>query len=167
MTTMGFTNAEQVYEVFLSGGMGFLLGMVYDGFRLVRYWMRWGKVIVFLQDVLFFLVAAPVTFLFSLAMTDGQVRGYVLVGLLGGFFAYRYTLGRVFLKTFTRLTRITQRWWVSACRVFMIPFGWGGRQIRRLTRIPCEKCKKVAKKAKKFFKKGLQPISRLVYNHRV
>lgn len=145
---MGFTNGMQLRELFLSCGMGFLLGAYYDVFRILRCILRPGTVRVFWQDVLFFLTAAPLVFLFALAVTDGVVRLYLFAGLVAGFFAYRYTVGRAVVHfvtaIITRLSRLGQRLY----GVIKVPIG-----------ALCEACRKLVKKMRKNlkkFKKGLE-----------
>ncbi len=145
---MGFTNTTQVRELFLSCGMGFLLGAYYDVFRILRQVLRPGAVRVFWQDILFFITAALMTFLFALAITDGVLRLYLFAGLVAGFFAYRYTVGR------------------AAVRLVTAAIGWLSRLGRRLhaaIAVPigalgnaCGKLLKKIRKNTKNFKKGLE-----------
>ena len=96
---MEMTNGQQLNELFLSCGMGFLLGAYYDLFRVIRLVMRPGKRAIFFQDVFFFLSSAVVTFLFSLSVMDGELRFYLFLGLIAGFFAYYFTIGRVVVRS--------------------------------------------------------------------
>ena len=66
------TNGQQLNELFLSCGMGFLLGAFYDVFRLIRLIMKPGAKAIFFQDLAYFLISAIVTFLFALAVMDGS-----------------------------------------------------------------------------------------------
>ncbi len=105
---IGFANGAQLNELFLSGGMGFLLGAYYDVFRVIRQLIRPGTVRVFFEDVLYFTSSALITFLFLLAVNGGVFRVYVCVALAAGFVAYRYTVGRVVVKAVTLLlTKLT------------------------------------------------------------
>lgn len=94
MSGMGFSNAQQLREVLLACGMGFLLGLGYD---LIAGWhrptrsARWR---VLAGDCLYASAAAVAVFLFSLALTGGTVRGYVLLSLPVGAAAYHRTVGR-------------------------------------------------------------------------
>lgn len=106
---MGFTNVAQLQELFLSGGMGFLLGAYYDLFRILRRFLRSGTVSVCLQDCLYFTSSAVVTFLFLLAVTGGVLRVFVLVGMVLGFVAYRHTVGRVSVRVVTLLLNALAR----------------------------------------------------------
>ena len=145
---MGFTNIMQVRELFLSCGMGFLLGTYYDVFRILRCILRPGTMRVFWQDLLFFLTAAPLVFLFALAVADGVVRLYLFAGLVAGFFAYRYTVGRAVVRFVTAAIA-----WLSRL----------GRRLYDVIRVPIgalrEGCRKLVEKIRKNlkkFKKGLE-----------
>lgn len=161
---MGFTNAEQLWEAFLSGGMGFLLGAYYDVFRIWRKILHSSAVAVFFQDCCFFATSAVALFLFSLAMTDGVVRVYVLAGAAAGFVAYRHTVGNVLLRTVSFVLNRLHRGKVWLCRVLSIPFLW----LKTLLGSACgkvwKKCRKIEKKSKEISKKVLQPIKKLLYN---
>ncbi|MBQ9861013.1 MAG: spore cortex biosynthesis protein YabQ [Clostridia bacterium] len=145
---MGFTNVQQLRELFLSCGMGFLLGAYYDVFRILRCILRPGTMRVFWQDLLFFLTAAPLVFLFALAVADGVVRLYLFAGLVAGFFAYRYTVGRAVVRFVTAAIA-----WLSRL----------GRRLYDVIRVPIgalrEGCRKLVEKIRKNlkkFKKGLE-----------
>lgn len=145
---MGFTNAMQVRELFLSCGMGFLLGAYYDLFRILRRVLRPGTVRVFWQDILFFVTAALMTFLFALAITDGVLRVYVFAGLILGFFAYRYTVGRAVVRFFTTVIALLTRVAGRLQAVMAVLTRALGKRCRNLM-------KKIRKNPKKF-KKGLE-----------
>lgn len=68
---MGWTNETQLYNLFLSCGFGFCLGVYYDVFRVIRLVMRPGKRSIFFQDLLFFSTTAVFTFIFALIVTGG------------------------------------------------------------------------------------------------
>lgn len=102
---MGFTNGEQLREVWLCAGVGFWLGVYYDVFRVWRVWMTSGAVSVFFQDVLYCLSSAMAVFVLLLVITDGQGRVYAFVGLIVGFFAERSLVGRYTVGVARRMKR--------------------------------------------------------------
>ena len=106
----GFTGGSQLYELFLSCGCGFLLGAYYDVFRLLRVMLPCRRWTVFVQDVVFFVTAAVITFLFDLTLTGGLLRFYLFVGLAAGFLAYRFTLGRLVMTCAATVLRA-----IAAC----------------------------------------------------
>ena len=82
----------------MAGGLGFLLGAFYDVFRVIRLLMRPSAKVVFFQDLLFFALSSVVTFLFALAVTGGELRFYLFLGLVTGFMAYYFTIGRAVVR---------------------------------------------------------------------
>lgn len=74
------TIADQTRLFLLALGLGFLLGIVYDLFRVVRMAFTMRRVGVFIQDVLFFLTCAAATFLFLLAVNQGETVGLSSLG---------------------------------------------------------------------------------------
>lgn len=92
---MEITLQEQMHQFFLSCGMGFVLGLWYELFRIPRLILNSGRRAVFFQDLLFFLTAAVLTFLFSLAVMDGRLRFYLFLGEAIGFASYYRTVGRL------------------------------------------------------------------------
>lgn len=107
--TLGFENAQQLRQLLLSCGMGFLLGLYYEIFRLLRHALGLSRSRVFLGDCVYAATSAVAVFLFSLALNGGVLRWYMGLGLLVGFFAYRRTMGAVLLKTVLFLLRSVER----------------------------------------------------------
>lgn len=91
--------------------LGAILCVLYDFFSAHRIANRCGAVTVFITDLAFWIVAAFMTFLFLLARTKGEIRGFVLVAELIGFIVFRLTLSKflfsVLLILFKFLVRIT------------------------------------------------------------
>lgn len=98
---MYITGMTQQLRVFiLSVSLGFLLGFLYDSFRLIRIIFKksFGKASVFAQDVIFILLCGIITFLFLLSENYGEIRLYVLLGEICGFFVYYFTIGVLVVK---------------------------------------------------------------------
>ncbi|MBQ9964481.1 MAG: spore cortex biosynthesis protein YabQ [Clostridia bacterium] len=138
--TMGFHNAEQIRELFLSGGMGFLLGAYYDVFRVLRCLLKPGALRVFWQDIVFCVTSAGWVFLFALAVTDGILRVYLFAGLLAGFLAYRYTVGQIVVRTVTSFCQLVAK---------------GMARIRQKASAVAQKVQKKMKKLKKGIATGI------------
>lgn len=102
---MLWENGWQLQGLFLSCGLGFLLGLWYDGLRLLRTLLRWGRIGTFIADVLFCVSAALCLFFFSFPLTGGAVRGYLLLGAAVGFAVYLGTIGRVSVRFCVRIGR--------------------------------------------------------------
>lgn len=78
---------------------GAALGAVYDVFRILRIAIPFGKIAIFIQDLLFFLLSALLTFAFMLYESSGMVRIFIIFGELLGATVYYFTLGVIVIKS--------------------------------------------------------------------
>mgnify|MGYP002244696904 CR=1 FL=1 len=103
------TIADQTRLFLLALGLGFLLGIVYDLFRVVRMAFTMRRVGVFIQDVLFFLTCAAATFLFLLAVNQGEIRGFIIAGEGLGFLIYYFSFGLLAVRVSSFLVHAIHR----------------------------------------------------------
>ena len=75
--------------------LGAILCFIYDIIRATRVLGADSFVAVFIGDVFFWLVSAVAVFIFLVATTNGEIRGYVLMSCAVGFLFYRFTIGRI------------------------------------------------------------------------
>lgn len=95
--------------------LGVALGVVYG---LLRFWRTAfcpGRLAVVLSDSCFMLVWALAIFFFSLAFLSGFVRFYVAAGSLAGLLLYRLTVGRVLIRIYSPIIRITKKAFQKIC----------------------------------------------------
>lgn len=109
MERFGISVGGQLLEAVRFAGVGILLGVWYDLFRLFRLLTRPPARRIFVQDLLFFAGAAAITLLLSLPISSGWVRVYHLMALAVGFFCYYQTVGRLIYATARALLRLNER----------------------------------------------------------
>lgn len=102
-------NYHQWSTFFYSVLLGIGLCVLYDLFRLDRKVFRRSAVTVFFEDIVFWLIAALATFCLLLLHTNGQVRAFVLIGLLIGFLICRLTLTRLTDFLIAPLRRLSRK----------------------------------------------------------
>lgn len=109
-----------LYSFILGNAMGF----IYDVFRFDRALFKRSNFFVFIQDILFWLICAFAFFSFSVVFASGQIRGYLLVGLLLGFLFFRLTFSRLFLlltSPIKKLVKIINKNYVKGIeRLFLV-----------------------------------------------
>ena len=75
--------------------LGIIICLGYDVLRVYRKVYDFSSLGIFFQDVIFSVLAAFVVFIFLLGVTNGEMRGYIFLGLLIGFVVSRLTLSRI------------------------------------------------------------------------
>ncbi len=92
---MGIYLAEQTLIFLQSLLVGAALGLLYDVFRISRVAFPTSTQVVFVEDILFFIVCSLVTFFFGLTVIEGTLRFFLIIGELLGAILYYFTLGKL------------------------------------------------------------------------
>ncbi len=116
---MPFSVAGQFVDLLWAILVGVGLGVLYDVFRLWRV-MHHGKISVFLQDVLWWMLFAFLSFYFALFWQGGVVRWYTLAGEIIGFWLYHKTIGKLVFFLCEKILKLIL--WVL--RLIMQPLRW-------------------------------------------
>ncbi len=105
-----------MYEIFrtqfmiflFSCFLGIVLGLLYDAFRLVRMIINRHNIFIFIQDIIYFLLSAFITFLFVLIFNDGESRFYILAGEGIGWIVYHLTFGEFIYKCSEKIVKVSK-----------------------------------------------------------
>lgn len=92
------SNALQLISFFRAIGLGVILCLLYDVFRVIRTVYNNSDLMIFIEDIIYFVIISPVVFLFLLATTNGEIRIYILVAVLIGFTVSRFTVSMLFFR---------------------------------------------------------------------
>ena len=78
-------NNFQLISFLISCGVGVIYCLVYDILRAVRKSTNVTDGMVFLQDIVYFIIISITTFMLLTALSNGEIRSYVIIGLMLGF----------------------------------------------------------------------------------
>jgi len=82
-----------VYSILLGG----LFSFIYDFVKSFRLTLKFSSLFIFILDILYFLSISFLTFLFYISFTDGEIRYYILLGMILGFIIFRITVSKVLI----------------------------------------------------------------------
>ena len=100
---MDYTISDQLLTFAFSLVCGLILGVFYELLRLIRLCFFRGRVALFVFDVLFMVVSAFLTVLYSICYTKGITRYSTLMGEFAAFLFVRFTFGRISTRIFEPL----------------------------------------------------------------
>ncbi len=163
---MEITINDQMRELLLSCGMGFILGLYYECFRVPRLIMQVSKTALFIQDIVYFLSAAVLTFLFSLAIMDGRLRFYLFLGEAIGFAAYYFTVGRLVVRFAAIVVNAIRFLWIKLSKIIIAPLKLLIGLFYSVFFLILDILKKIVHKVIVFFKKCLKHIRLILYNQK-
>lgn len=90
-----------LYSFFTGAG----LMMTYDLLRIFRIFIPHSYVFTGIEDMIYWVYAALVTFSLLYEQNDGGLRGYVIAGIFLGMFLYDRLVSRFFLKSLKNLQK--------------------------------------------------------------
>lgn len=147
-------------EIFLHAlGFGFLLGIIYGVFRLLRM-ISDSKGFVIFSDLLYFAVCTFLAFCFILVTDSGNLRIYVMFGIVLGWTVCYFSFGAIFAKTSKSIIRMLK----DVFGVVLRPFERLYKSFLQKMRKNTEFCKKNVRKSDKKVKFNLQKYIGIVYN---
>lgn len=145
-------------------GFGFLLGILYDVFRVVRMALSLQKRAVFVQDILYVLLCGILTFLYALVMQGGQLKGYLLAGQLLGWLVYYFSMGVVAIRASEAVLRAIRAVARFVKSLFVRPVLFFVLRIRKIYAFFMKKMRINRAKAIKKTKYHLKTRRTMMYN---
>ena len=139
---------SQIVSFLISVLFGVGYSVFYTFFKGIRAAKKYSAIAIFFQDIIFFIVIAFVTFLMLLALSNGQVRSYLLFGILLGFCAFYFTLSNLFSRLISAV--------IKAFRSILLRFKG---VLSKIFTFFSKKAKKIAK----ILKKPLKAVGKMVY----
>lgn len=97
------SNKLQIFGFLYSIALGMIFSAFYDVLRAFRAVKRSKAVLVFTQDIFYFIIISFISFIFFLAITNGEIRAYILFGMILGFTLFNLLLSRYLLKVLTAI----------------------------------------------------------------
>lgn len=161
---MGITLSGQSALLITAALLGFVLGAVYDFFRVIRVFTKSGRVAVFIWDIIYWLICAAATFAFLLIENDGKIRALVIICELCGAALYYYTIGKIVIRKVEAASDRVKRGARAATAAVARPI----RKFRRAAGREIEKrsrnCGSFLKKQSKLLKIRLKVHNKMMYN---
>ena len=118
----GLSLAQQTKGFLLSLGFGFIMGIFYDLFRIIRISISKGRAAIIVSDILYCIFLCFSTFLFCLTVNEGEVRIYLLLGAGAGFFVYYFSLGVIVFSFSERIIGFIKKIIKAIFNIISFPF---------------------------------------------
>ena len=159
-----FEQSEQLNLFFLSLGTGFVLGIIYDILRAIRLTFSKSKTLIFIFDILYFIIFALFTLIFFLALNKGEFRSYMIFGEILGWIFYYISFGLTAKRITDIFVNILHKVFAFLFKLIFTPFRLLYKVFLKIEHKFSRFFDKVAKKFKKNRKKHLPKLRLYVYN---
>lgn len=109
-----------IFSITLYGG--FLIGILYDIYKAIRGTGRKKGLIISAWDILFLIVSFFIFIYIVFSSNFGDLRAYVFIGFIVGFFIYERIIGRIFQVLLSKIFAIISVLLKKCVRIVSAPF---------------------------------------------
>ncbi len=119
------STVNQAYVFLATVYAGFVIGFVYDLFRMIRQITRPGKLVTGLLDLVFWLLMALLSFLVVFKVNYGVIRLYTIAGLAIGWGLYAFVLSPFVFKLLIGIYKLV----AGLCKWIARIIGWPFKKL--------------------------------------
>jgi spore cortex biosynthesis protein YabQ len=123
---------DQIFAFLVTIGIGFLAGILFDIYRVIRGLWNPRRLGTYIGDILFWIVMTIVVFTLLLVGNWGEIRIYVFIGIAAGAYLYVRLLSERFQKIIRKSFIFTKKLLTKLWKVISWPF----RMILKVFLIP-------------------------------
>jgi spore cortex biosynthesis protein YabQ len=163
---------DQVYVFLYAILGGAIVAFFYDILRIKRRAIRTNVMIVGLEDILYWLVAAVFLFITVYRSNSGEMRGYIFIGNVIGVILYESLLSKIIIDSSIIVINIIKRILLFIFgilsypfklifKIFKVPVLFIFKLIFKLAKVSLNKTKGIGGKTSTLSKKGIKRIASL------
>ena len=132
-----------------------IIGLIFDFFRILRKSFKTKNLIIYFEDILFWILSGISTILFMYYFSDGSIRLYMFLGLSLGFIIYMLLISNIIMKIFIPIISFFKTIVNYIIHIFVIPFNFTYKVIFKFINFLYTKIRIIMKKQPKKIKKNL------------
>lgn len=100
---------NQAYLLFIFILNGFLIGILFDIFRILRKSFKTTDLITYVQDILFWILTGFIVLYSIFKFNNGELRGFIFIGIFIGVAIYLLLFSKAFIKINLFIINIIKR----------------------------------------------------------
>lgn len=101
--------------------IGFLLCFIFDIFKILRLTIKHCYTLIFLEDLIFFIISAIITYSFMVNVSFGQIRFFIITGELIGFVLFRFLISKFIIAIFLFIINTLKKIIKFIFKIFFVP----------------------------------------------
>ena len=113
---------NQIYLLLIFIGSGFLIGIFFDIFRVLRKSFKTPDIITYLEDFLFWIITGIYLIFIIFKFSYGQIRFFMFASLILGFVIYILTISKFFISLNVTIITLFKSTVFKILRIIVFPF---------------------------------------------
>lgn len=146
---------EQFYSFIIFILVGFLIGLLFDIFRISRKTFKTSDIITSIEDILFWILTGLLILFSIFKFNNGDIRVYIILGILIGIALYMLVFSKIVINTLVKIILIIKKIISFIIRIILYPINliikickFITKPIRKLIQNLANKFKKILKMKK-------------------
>jgi len=111
------TLQEQLVTLILMIGNSFFIGIIFDGYRVLKNKLVLPKVAILFIDICFGIISALFTFYLLLWSNNGQLRAIILLFFASGIIIYYLTISRYIVRQWLKLYNLAYSIYIALKKI--------------------------------------------------
>lgn len=112
----------QLKIFFLALIIGFFVGFFYDIIRIFRNFVLHIKILIHIEDIIYWIFMSLIIFLIALYENNGEIRMFFLAGIFLGMGIYFYSFSKIFLKIANKILFVIKKCIIFIFECILTPF---------------------------------------------
>ena len=89
-------NQAYIFLIFILNG--FLIGILFDIFRILRKSFKTKDFITYIEDIFFWILSGAILLFSIFKFNNGDLRGFIFIGIIMGLLLYMLLFSKIFIK---------------------------------------------------------------------
>ncbi|NLY42887.1 MAG: spore cortex biosynthesis protein YabQ [Clostridiaceae bacterium] len=129
---VSITNQAYVFLCSVVGGI--IVGFVFDIFRIFRRFVKTSNIVIYLQDILFWILVTLIIFALVFVTNNGELRWYEFLGVILGVIFYSLAFSPFVIRVSVTVINFFKKIILLIIKILLFPFA----VVYKIFRKPCK-----------------------------
>ena len=148
-----FLALTEIFKLLFFVLVGIIIGLIFDFFRIIRKCFKTPDIVTYIHDILFLLISALILIFSIFIFNNGELRAYILLGILLGFAIYFFIISKYIIFIFSNIINFLKKIIINP--IFQL--------FKKISKIVNIKFKKILIKCDKFFGNLMDKIKKFSF----
>lgn len=124
----------QVYVFFVFILVGFLIGLLFDMFRISRRTFKTSDIVTYIEDILFWILSGLLIIFSLFKFNNGEIRVYIIIGLIVGISIYILVFSKLIINTLVKVIIFIKKIMSKLIKICLFPIDLIKKILKILTK---------------------------------
>lgn len=115
---------------------GFLIGLLFDFFRILRKSFKTSDIITYIEDILFWILTGIILLYSIFTFNNGEIRFYMFLGVILGCIIYMLLFSRYIVNTITKIVLFFKKIIIKIINIIIYPLKMLIKMLNKILKKP-------------------------------